>query len=99
MGSLIGGVLYHEVGGKMALMIFCAMSFLCSVMHFVLYQCILKHTMPSAGMVLSGSKQISSHRSLNNRQERKDITTMYSISVLHNSVQNHAIKYIRLFKI
>jgi hypothetical protein len=65
MGSLIGGVLYHEVGGKMALMIFCAMSFLCGVMHFVLYQCILKHTMPSAGMVLSGSKQISSHSSLN----------------------------------
>jgi len=44
IGSLIGGLLYHEVGGKVALIIFCAISFVCCVMHFVLYECSLKHT-------------------------------------------------------
>lgn len=49
MGSLIGGVLYHEVGGKLALIIFCAMSLLCCLVHFVLYECLLKHVMLPAG--------------------------------------------------
>jgi hypothetical protein len=53
MGSLIGGVLYHEVGGKLALVIFCAMSLLCCVIHSVLYECFLKHTMLPAGTLLS----------------------------------------------
>jgi MFS family permease len=44
IGSLIGGLLYHEVGGRVALIIFCAISFVCCVMHFVLYKCSLKHT-------------------------------------------------------
>lgn len=49
IGSLIGGLLYHEVGGRVALIIFCAISLVCCVMHFVLYECSLKHTMLPTG--------------------------------------------------
>ncbi|KAJ4431529.1 hypothetical protein ANN_20127 [Periplaneta americana] len=49
LGSMIGGLLYHEVEGNMALKIFCAMAFLCGLLHFVLYKFTLKHTMLPAG--------------------------------------------------
>jgi MFS family permease len=52
IGSLIGGFLYHEVGGRVALKIFCAISCVCCVMHFVLYECSLKHTMLLTGKFL-----------------------------------------------
>jgi len=52
IGSLIGGFLYHEVGGRVALIIFCAISFVCCVMHFVLYEYSLKHTMLPTGKFL-----------------------------------------------
>ncbi|PSN39063.1 hypothetical protein C0J52_10097 [Blattella germanica] len=49
MGSMIGGLLYHEIGGNLSLKVFCGMAFLCGVVHLILYEWSLKHTMLPAG--------------------------------------------------
>ncbi|KAJ9592244.1 hypothetical protein L9F63_001245 [Diploptera punctata] len=49
MGSLIGGVLYHEIGGNWALKTFSGLALICGIVHFILYQFSLKHSMLPAG--------------------------------------------------
>lgn len=41
IGSMIGGVLYSQVGGKTALRIFCGIALTCGIIHFILCKTVL----------------------------------------------------------
>jgi hypothetical protein len=85
MGSLIGGLLYHEVGGKMALIIFCVMSLLCSILHFVLYECSFKHTMLATGMELRAENKDQ----VLGTQYRTGVESLSYISVAGNAYKQN----------
>lgn len=52
VGSMIGGLLYQKVGGSKAFKLFAATAAVCSLLHFVIYQCILKKHMAPVGKCL-----------------------------------------------